>query len=388
MAAKLITRPPRIPNFARDRTEWTLSASFPEHRARRSDLMRDRAHHAGADPRAATRRIPRPDARETMPIAVPGRGPSGRRVTTLDALRGFALFGILLVNIPHVLDMPSAVDGVEAPVRRALDLFVQFRFNVIFALLFGIGFGIFLQRAARKHPRPRLLLARRLAVLFPLGALHQLLHPGEYLLFYGVLGVALLLPLSWAPRWASLLVALLIPVSPVPGALVLGYALARYEIPQTLHARRNQLVVVFAVSTALAVPALLTQLHGPRDLGFALTTVVAGLCMAAAYSSGLALLLRTRAGKPISAALEPLGRMALTNYVTATLLMVSAGRLIGLEGSDAWATMLVFAVGIIAVQVVWSRLWLARFRYGPLEWAWRCITWWDLQPIRAQAPAR
>lgn len=322
-----------------------------------------------------------------MPIAVPGRSSSGQRVTTLDALRGFALFGILLVNIPHVLEMPSEVDGVESPVRRALDLFVQFRFNVIFALLFGIGFGIFMRRAARKHPHPRLLLARRLAVLLPLGALHQLLHPGEYLLFYGVLGVVLLLPLSWAPRWVSLVVALLIPVSPVPGALVLGYALARYEIPQTLHARRKQLVVVFAVSAALSVPALLTQLHGPRDLGFALTTVVAGLCMATAYSSGLALLVRTRAGKPISAALEPLGRMALTNYVTATLLMVSVGRLIGLEGSDDWATMLVFAVGIIAVQVVWSRLWLARFRYGPLEWAWRCITWWDRQPIRAQAPA-
>ncbi|MCA1226690.1 DUF418 domain-containing protein [Saccharopolyspora sp. 6M] len=353
--------------------------------------MRDSAPHPGADPWSATRRLTRPDAQDTVPIAVrvpaavPARAPggsSGQRVTTLDALRGFALFGILLVNIPHVLGMPSEVGGAEAPVRRALDLFVQYRFNVIFALLFGIGFGIFLQRATRKHPRPRLLLARRLAVLFPLGGLHQLLHPGEYLLFYGVLGVALLLPLSFAPRWAALLVALVLPISPVPGALVLGYALARYEIPQTLHARRNQLAVVFAVSAGLSVPALLTQLYGPRDLGFALTTVVAGLCLATAYSSGLALLLRTRAGRPISAALEPLGRMALTNYVSATLLMVSAGRLIGLADSSSWWTMLGFAVAVIAVQAVWSRLWLAHFRYGPLEWAWRCLTWWNLPPIR------
>lgn len=47
----------------------------------------------------------------------------------------------------------------------------------------------------------------------------------------------------------------------------------------------------------------------------------------------------------------------------------------------------VFAAGIIVVQVVSSRLWLARFRYGPLERAWRCITWWDLQPIRLRASA-
>ncbi|GAB2649500.1 hypothetical protein GCM10027271_03950 [Saccharopolyspora gloriosae] len=59
----------------------------------------------------------------------------------------------------------------------------------------------------------------------------------------------------------------------------------------------------------------------------------------------------------------------------------------GLEGSSAWATMPVFAAGIIVVQVVSSRLWLARFRYGPLERAWRCITWWDLQPIRLRASA-
>lgn len=109
--------------------------------------------------------------------------------------------------------------------------------------------------------------------------------------------------------------------------------------------------------------------------------------MATAYSSGLALLVRTRIGKPISAALEPLGRMALTNYLTATLLMVSFGQLIGLRESNAWATMLVFSLGVIVVQLVWSRIWLGHFRYGPLEWAWRCVTWWQWQPLRKHAPA-
>ena len=352
----------------------------------------DARRHDGIGAGAVTQRMPwsATDAQETVPIAIPGRasGSSSGRVTALDALRGFALFGILLVNVPHVLNMASQVDGFESPVRQALDLFVQFRFNVIFAFLFGVGFGIFLQRAARKHPQPRLLLARRLAFLFPLGGVHQLLHPGEYLLFYGVLGVVLLLPLSWAPRWVSLGAGLpLLPFSTVPGALILGYALARYEIPQTLHARRNQLLIVFLVSVALSVPALLTQLHGPRTLAGALTSAIAGLCMATAYSSGLALLVRTRIGKPISAALEPLGRMALTNYLSATLLMVSVGQLIGLRESNAWATMLVFSLGVIVVQVVWSRIWLAHFRYGPLEWAWRCVTWWQWQPLRKQAPA-
>jgi len=43
-------------------------------------------------------------------------------------------------------------------------------------------------------------------------------------------------------------------------------------------------------------------------------------------------------------------------------------------------------VGILAVQMAWSRWWLARFRYGPVEWAWRCATWWRIAPLRRGTP--
>ncbi|MGH3786636.1 MAG: DUF418 domain-containing protein [Pseudonocardiaceae bacterium] len=39
-------------------------------------------------------------------------------------------------------------------------------------------------------------------------------------------------------------------------------------------------------------------------------------------------------------------------------------------------------VGIILVQVVWSWVWLRHFRYGPTEWLWRCLSWWQPAPIR------
>jgi uncharacterized protein len=41
-----------------------------------------------------------------------------------------------------------------------------------------------------------------------------------------------------------------------------------------------------------------------------------------------------------------------------------------------------FAAAILLVQALWSRWWLARFRYGPLEWAWRCVTWWQRVDLR------
>ena len=37
---------------------------------------------------------------------------------------------------------------------------------------------------------------------------------------------------------------------------------------------------------------------------------------------------------------------------------------------------------IWAVELAWSPLWLANFRYGPMEWLWRSLTRWQLQPMR------
>jgi uncharacterized membrane protein YeiB len=40
----------------------------------------------------------------------------------------------------------------------------------------------------------------------------------------------------------------------------------------------------------------------------------------------------------------------------------------------------------VLAQVAMSRWWLSRFRMGPLEWIWRCVTYWRLQPLRIESP--
>src|SRR5690606_1139224 len=125
-----------------------------------------------------------------------------RRIEALDVLRGFALCGILLVNIGPVTGMgydaveAGRISGPAAP-ELWLHMLVGGRFFPIFSFLFGIGFAIFLDSAADRHPRPRLLLLRRLAALGLLGALHQTLHPGEALLPYAVFGLLVLVPASF-----------------------------------------------------------------------------------------------------------------------------------------------------------------------------------------------
>jgi hypothetical protein len=44
---------------------------------------------------------------------------------------------------------------------------------------------------------------------------------------------------------------------------------------------------------------------------------------------------------------------------------------------------MVLALVILAVQAGFSRWWLSRFRYGPLEWGLRCATWWSVVPLAA-----
>ena len=81
--------------------------------------------------------------------------------------------------------------------------------------------------------------------------------------------------------------------------------------------------------------------------------------------------------------------MALTNYLTHSL--VSGLYFYGYAGNHygmGRAAQVGFVFTVIALQVVFSHIWLAYFRYGPMEWLWRAITYWQLPAFRREsAPA-
>ncbi len=86
----------------------------------------------------------------------------------------------------------------------------------------------------------------------------------------------------------------------------------------------------------------------------------------------------------ITGALACVGRMALTNYLSQTIiatgLMYSWG--FGLFGSFNRLQLLGIVVSIFIMQILLSILWLRVFRFGPFEWLWRSLTYWKLQPMR------
>ena len=104
--------------------------------------------------------------------------------------------------------------------------------------------------------------------------------------------------------------------------------------------------------------------------------------MACLYVCLLALLWRTPVRRALSAVFEPLGRMALTCYVTASFVMVPAGVLLDSRSTQDVIPGLIVAAAVLPLQWVFCRLWLSRFAYGPLEWVWRCVTWWRWIPLQ------
>ncbi|WP_067849106.1 DUF418 domain-containing protein [Nocardia lijiangensis] len=322
------------------------------------------------------------------------------RIHELDAVRGFALCGILVVDIWQITDMTATVASGEdmVPLRHWLSVLAEGRFFPLFAFLFGLSFAMFLDSAAERSARPRLVLARRLIALGVLGLIHQLFQPGEALLPYAVVGLVILLPASALPRWLILTgglvgtagVALTLSggLALVPGVFLLGVAADRFGLVDDLHDRTWQIVAVFAVALPAAVVAAVWQWRTPYlELWTSSIEPIAGLLGALTYLTGLLLVLRTGFGEVLAEILEPMGRMALTNYVSATALILLAEGRLHLGGTTRYAALLGLAAGIVLLQAFVSYLWLSWFRYGPLEWVWRCVTWWRIVPLGAEGMA-
>jgi uncharacterized protein len=90
----------------------------------------------------------------------------------------------------------------------------------------------------------------------------------------------------------------------------------------------------------------------------------------------------------LTAALAAAGRMALTNYLLQTLIAVFVFHHWGLRyfGEAARSERIIFAAAVFSGQVVFSTLWLRQFRFGPMEWLWRSLTYLQVQPLLRRGP--
>lgn len=153
--------------------------------------------------------------------------PSGDRIELVDALRGFALFGILLANILYwsgwVLVTPTerlamADANVQVWQYRFHHLLIDGKFYTLFSLLFGAGFAIQLDRLARRGADGLRIYRRRVLILLAMGLVHSwLIWDGDILTLYALLGLVLPLFIRWSDRALLIGAATLIFVVPIAG---------------------------------------------------------------------------------------------------------------------------------------------------------------------------
>ncbi|MEH6421804.1 DUF418 domain-containing protein [Pseudomonas sp. CGJS7] len=222
------------------------------------------------------------------------------RIELLDALRGLALLGILLVNI-GVFASPwwglgAADPGFDRPLDHAVHLLVacvfEMKFYLLFSFLFGYSFSLQLEAARRAGEAFAPRMRRRLLGLWVIGALHAaLLFHGDILTTYAAMGAVLLalhrLPRAKALRWARGLIAATALVWAGLAALVWidqGSLFAAIERADDLRAQADAVLTGFRGDPAQVIGARLRELSGTW-------LVLAGLqapCALAMFLYGLA----------------------------------------------------------------------------------------------------
>ncbi len=216
------------------------------------------------------------------------------RIQILDILRGFAVFGILVVNMAGFASpafLPGYVHPESMPwydsVAESLVLFLaEGKFYMIFSFLFGLGFSVQLARAEARGSDIRSFYPRRLSVLFGMGILHSiLLWTGDILRVYALLGFALLAFRKRSNRtlviWtvvfyilSFLLLALMGgPTgedSTIPGFDIIAMARAAYTSPSYLP------VLIFQAASSIASFLIIALTQGPSVMALFLLGLLAG----------------------------------------------------------------------------------------------------------------
>ncbi len=185
----------------------------------------------------------------------------------------------------------------------------------------------------------------------------------------------------WTQYLVSALLGLMIRTA---GVMMIGMALLKFGFLSGKAPRWLYWVALAIGATAIGAIAWQAWLNVQADFEFAhmqtrgaFVNTALSIFVSVGYASLMVVLVKTGAGRLLSP-LAAVGRMAFTNYITQSLIMTTifwGGRGLGLFGEVDRPTLWAIVLAIWALQLIWSPLWLKRFQMGPLEWAWRRLSY-------------
>jgi uncharacterized protein len=406
---------------------------------------------------------------------LPAGGPVAEkeRIHSLDVLRGFAVLGILVMNIQsfamisHAYFNPTAygsLEGIHFVVWVVSHVFADMKFMALFSMLFGAGVVLFATRAEAKGRSPAGLHYRRTGWLILFGLLHaHLLWYGDILYAYGicalvvylfrkrtartllilgllllVIGSGLYLFFDWSiPYWGeeqyqasvnaywqpteevtaaelatfrgswSQQMAGRVPVALMMetfvlaiftawragGLMLIGMALFKWKV---LAAERSSRFYswMMALGFGLGIPIVVlgVVLHFQHQWAYDYSffqgiqlNYWGSVMVAAGYIALVMRMVQSGRFTKLSSALAATGRVAFTCYILQTVICTTIfyGHGLGLYGKVDRLGQALLVVAISVLQLVLAPLYLKKFRFGPLEWLWRTLTYWRIQPFKA-----
>jgi len=405
--------------------------------------------------------------RRMIAFKKPGPTDPKTRLQSVDAIRGFALFGVLLVNMYNF--------GADAPewtglADQVFSTWTHFVFETkswrLFSILFGFGFALQLASAISHQGGSLWFYFRRLIILFVFGMAHALFYDGDILMEYALLGLVLVVFRNVPSRTLLIMAVVLLAAFPIGNLvqsegsldadeqwedalplnelrvdhpylgspmdvfqenafaippqvwtnlhdpesslaifsmLLLGLVIGRAKILNDvrLHLPNIRRMFVWGIGIgvtsafaewllgerfAYAVFAETTTPKGIRFLGDILFTY-GSTALALGYAAAIVLLAQKPGWQSVLPPLQNLGRMALTVYLSGTLMFTTL--FYGWGFAQLFllgpAATTLYAVLFFAIQILFCNWWLVRFRFGPVEWLWRSLAYLKIQPLRIEA---
>lgn len=385
------------------------------------------------------------------------------RLPMIDITRGFAVMGILLMNIiafsmPQAAYLnPNAWGGTSVADRLAWlvsFLLVDGKMRGLFSLLYGASMILLMDRAEMTGRNGQSYMIVRSLWLFAFGIAHYLLlWWGDILTLYAVIGLvamrfagrqplelvklaflafaaqlALLIVLtvgiqqdgvSYYPQlidkhaihveialykgsWAGIFshkladiwhwgfAGLLYMSFDTLGFMLLGMAMlkggflsGKWAREQYLGTARHCFLIGLPPMLALGIWAWMRGFDPATTFAVVMTWSFPFRIPLTVGYAALILAFSLAAPGAFLGRVAAVGRMAFSNYLLSSLVMTGVfyGWGLGLFASIPRAQVYLFVLPMWALMLIWSSLWLARFRYGPAEWLWRSLTLGRLQSL-------
>ncbi len=384
--------------------------------------------------------------------------PGFSRLELIDIFRGFAVFGILVVNL-EIMNCMIVNQGIFGQQwgsiwdnfsYRIMQLFFYSKFFPIFSFLFGLGVGMQTFKLADSTHIPYGFLMRRMGILFLFGVLHiSFLWSGDILHLYAIIGV-ITLPLlnqrsytllglsfllfvfpyydtvfelsirqldldlqywirKFSPeeivaiirqgsfrdqvylRWADyfsnvpLLIGFLAPVALSMYLLGLFFAKKKlvYGISSFIVKSKRPMLFVFSLITAYRLffifwlPELGIYQNPTYRPVFLQLIFLADVLTGLFYLWLMGWIYQFKWGKNLLTPFSYVGKMALTNYILQSVIGLFIFYSIGFSLYETLSppVILLTALLIFTLQLFLSKYWLNFFKFGPLEWVWRVLSY-------------